>query len=678
MRRLSVASIFLRSCYSISIRPDVGDDYDPDVGCRDAAPGEWCHAVVMWAKEIGFEQRPGWLPGGAVPHRARELQALLHRHGEAGCPRPCPQDRAGRTPALSLLQLQSSAAQAMSSMSAAAQAQTMSSMSSAAQAMGSMSSAAQAVSSRSRAAQTMRMSSKARSTLGLNHALFQAVMERSLQPKALRESEARKRGCQDAEPGGLCYQAASWLHDRGLESHPTWFPSLSPDSTMQEVQSVLYTLGKATCPRPCQSKIATRRAQSDDDRVLEVDDSGRQVLSEAYELSEPTDCGNTVEGDWCYVSIMWLKDTGLDKHSDWYPTLTHQSSMEAFQTVLHNQGKVGCPLPCSSNSTAPELNEALVPSDPGAAVSDSALRYEAESAECEDAEEGSQCHKAISRVMDVGLWLHPEEYPELAADCTRQEIQEHLYLRRKYGCGRPCPEEKILRHHNEDLTVKARRRVKKSVEEMTVEELQMYLSHAWDGLVNADEYEEEKKEIEGAASKNAQPHIRARKGKHARGANSAATAAADDTSATPTTTSESVAKSRAPAEGIAAEKALEPAADDSAAVAEPRRSRPDARREEKAEADATVKEPALQFSTVAPAARAPSTAAELARAPERGGTAADADLAAEAKELWRPLGPGVEQSLLAGSGPREGLEASAEELRQPGGGGACGGGPHLG
>merc|ERR1719188_179636 len=131
--------------------------------------------------------------------------------------------------------------------------------------MGSMSSAAQAMSSRSRAAQ--RMSSRARSTLGLNLALFQAVMERRLKPKALRERETRKRSCQDAEPGGLCYQATAWLHDRGLANHPTWYPSLSPGSTMQEVQSVLYALGKASCPRPCQSKIATRLAQSPDDRV---------------------------------------------------------------------------------------------------------------------------------------------------------------------------------------------------------------------------------------------------------------------------------------------------------------------------------------------------------------------------------------------------------------------------
>jgi len=602
MSRLFVAGVLLRTCLGITLRPDAQAARESGP-CRDAAPGEWCHAAAVWAKEIGFERRPDWPVGDASQRSLSDFQALLHQLGEAECSRPCPQDSAGRAPALGLLQLQSSTGQALGSRSSAVQA----------------------------------LSSKAQSAFGLNHALFQAVMERRLKPKVLGASEAHEASCQDARPGDLCYQATAWLHDTGLASHPAWYPSLSPDSTMQEVQSVLHTLGKAECPRPCRTEVARRLAPSPDDRVLEVDDTGRQVLSEAYELAAPADCGDAVEGEWCYVSIMWLKDTGLDKHSDWYPTLTHQSSMEAFQTVLHNQGKVGCPLPCSSNSTAPELNEALVPSDPGAAVSDSALRYEAESAECEDAEEGSQCHKAISRVMDVGLWLHPEEYPELAADCTRQEIQEHLYLRRKYGCGRPCPEEKILRHHNEDLTVKARRRVKKSVEEMTVEELQMYLSHAWDGLVNADEYEEEKKEIEGAASKNAQPHIRARKGKHARGANSAATAAADDTSATPTTTSESVAKSRAPAEGIAAEKALEPAADDSAAVAEPRRSRPDARREEKAEADATVKEPALQFSTVAPAARAPSTAAELARAPERGGTAADADLAAEAKELWQPL-----------------------------------------
>jgi len=84
--------------------------------------------------------------------------------------------------------------------------------------------------------------------------------------------------------------------------------------------------------------------------------------------------------------------------------------------------------------------------------------------------------------MNESLWKTPEEFPELSPDVTRSEVQEHLYLRGQFGCDRPCPQEQIKKIYRTE-------RVKKSADDMTVEELARYLTHEWDGYVDADEYE---------------------------------------------------------------------------------------------------------------------------------------------------------------------------------------------
>ncbi|CAK0849400.1 unnamed protein product [Prorocentrum cordatum] len=443
MRCLALAGILLRTCSAVFFRPDGRGDHEA-MACRDAAPGEWCHAAVRWAMETGHQRRPDWFPGDASQYSMRDFQALLHELGEAECPRPCPEDSGGQRLALALIQIQSSTVQSLAA------------------------------------------------TFGLRAAEFDALMESSWEPKTRAGSlyttaagQPHRTGCHDTQPGSLCYHAVEWLHDRGLAKYPAWYPSLSEDSTMQEVQSVLHTLGKAGCPKPCQVGIAKRLEQSPDDMVLEVDDNGRQVLSEAYELADTSDCGDAMEGDWCYLSIQWLKNTGLDKHPDWYPTLTRDSSIGVFQTVLHRQGKMGCPLPCSSDSDAAEPVEELTTSrpEPTAEVSPNALRVRSELEECEDAKRDSSCDRAVTRVLNTGLWLHPEEYPELNPDCSRAEVQEHLFLRGQFGCARPCPKVHVAKH------LRARR-VKKRVEDMTAEDLTRFLNREWDGYVNSDEYDE--------------------------------------------------------------------------------------------------------------------------------------------------------------------------------------------
>jgi hypothetical protein len=311
-------------------------------------------------------------------------------------------------------------------------------------------------------------------TYGMRPAEFSEVIESSW-PVSSNAS------CQDAQPGSMCYHATAWLHDKGVVNHPEWYPSLSEESTMSEVQFTLYALGKAFCPMPCKARFAKPLEESPDDRVLEVDDSGRQVESEAYELSEPEECGETVEGDWCYLSIMWLKHVGLGKHPDWYPTLLGESSMEKFQSVLHDEHKVGCPLPCSNSSVVEQATTTPPRQDARAVVSPSAKRVDTVFKQCKNARKGSSCYDAITQVIDVGLMNNPEEYPELTPDVTRLEVQEHLFLRGQFECERPCPSEKIEK-------LGRPRMVKKSADDMTVEELSRYLSHEWDGYVDSDEY----------------------------------------------------------------------------------------------------------------------------------------------------------------------------------------------
>ncbi|CAK0897320.1 unnamed protein product [Prorocentrum cordatum] len=315
-------------------------------------------------------------------------------------------------------------------------------------------------------------------TYGMRPAEFSEVMESSW-PTSSNAS------CQDAQPGSMCYHAAAWLQDKGVVNHPEWYPSLSEGSTMQEVQFVLYAMGKAFCPMPCQARFAKPVEDSPDDRVLEVE-GGRQVESEAYELSESEQCGDIQEGDWCYLSIMWLKHVGLEKHPDWYPTLIHESSAQKFQAVLHAEHKVGCPMPCSSNSSALASVVEQVATTTGqdvarAVVSPSVKRVDETWTECNNARLGSQCYEAITHVMNESLWKTPEEFPELSPDVTRSEVQEHLYLRGQFGCDRPCPQEQIKKIYRTE-------RVKKSADDMTVEELARYLTHEWDGYVDADEY----------------------------------------------------------------------------------------------------------------------------------------------------------------------------------------------
>ncbi|CAK0838699.1 unnamed protein product [Prorocentrum cordatum] len=458
MGRFFLASLFLRSCFAVSLRRNAQADRESEA-CTDAPPGRWCHASVMWAKTVGCEQHPDWFPGDPSQYSLGDFQSLLHSLGEAECSLPCPHKSKGAgSRAVGLLELGESS------------------------------------SSTARLGNEVAPALDQTSTYGFSSAEFTEMMEESWEPKATTSTRGAAKtdeaDCQDAHVGSMCYHAMTFLRTKGIAKHPTWYPSLNGDSTMRDVQEVLHTAGKADCPKPCPAHDAEQLKNFHDDDVIEVFDNGRQVPSAAYELRDAAaDCGDTVEGEWCYNSIMWLKKTGLVKHPDWYPHLTRESSMADFQAALHNQRKMNCPLPCKNVSNVDasvvtespsETNFEEVSQEDATTTVPEPIRTGAE--QCEDALEGSHCYKAISRVIDVGIWMHPEQFQGLNRHSSRDQVQKHLYQHGKYECGWPCPKKQLDRS----------RRVLKRVEDMTEKELGSYMSHEWDGsdgYVDSDEYD---------------------------------------------------------------------------------------------------------------------------------------------------------------------------------------------
>jgi len=389
----------------------------PAAGCRDAIPGEWCHSALVWARDKGARQHPDWFPGDAGQYTARDFQSLLHQVGSAQCPPPCPLGHAERRPpALGLLQTD----------------------------------AGKALNSQSH---------------GFGGGELEEVMESTWAPRRARDMPAQASGpaagaldadCEDASEGSLCHHSVTWLRESGFARHPEWYPGLSSDTSFEDVQMILHSLGKAECKKPCEHAPATYTAKQDDTDVLEVESTnGREMSGEEVVLAPPQSCGNTTTGDWCSISIQWLRDSGFGEHPDWYPGLSHESTDREVQAELHRQGKVGCPEPCQERR--PDMTTTTSTVAPS----------------CTDAEEGSACFDAVMAEIRR-IKAAPDE---LAS--TFRKVQEHLNHSMKAGCTRPCPALHSKRVVNE------RGYMKKPVETMTVDELKAYFDGHWDGMVPA-------------------------------------------------------------------------------------------------------------------------------------------------------------------------------------------------
>ncbi|CAK0817808.1 unnamed protein product [Prorocentrum cordatum] len=60
--------------------------------------------------------------------------------------------------------------------------------------------------------------------------------------------------------GSKCFNSVTWLKREGFRLHPEWYPAYSSQSTFQEVQAMLFSLGKSECPKPCGQESTTSAA----------------------------------------------------------------------------------------------------------------------------------------------------------------------------------------------------------------------------------------------------------------------------------------------------------------------------------------------------------------------------------------------------------------------------------
>merc|ERR1712151_146728 len=118
-------------------------------------------------------------------------------------------------------------------------------------------------------------------------------------------------------------------------------------------------------------------------------------------------CHNTEEGERCYAGVTWAMEHGIRDHPDWpeYAGLDADSSFVDFQLALHLHKVDRCPEPCGA---------------------------------CHTAVEGERCYEGVMWAMEYGITIHPEWYPELAANSTFEDFQAHLHGGGFNECPEPC------------------------------------------------------------------------------------------------------------------------------------------------------------------------------------------------------------------------------------------------
>ncbi|CAK0884744.1 unnamed protein product [Prorocentrum cordatum] len=284
--------------------------------------------------------------------------------------------------------------------------------------------------------------------------------------------------CQDARVGSTCYDAVAWLRSEIFKKHPSWYPGYTSETSAEDVQDMLYGLGKASCPRPCFASAP--RAPT------------------AAELRQPKfDCRDTVQGDLCYEGLSWLRSVGFGLHPDWYPGLTANSSTPTIQSELHRTGRADCPRPCALTEQQEAAATAAEMSGAAPESVDDVAREKVEQAtekpekpeehaqdegdDCMDAKPETQCYNDVAFGVAGGVKMHHALYDGLKESSSFKDIQEFLYLNNRSGCTKPCPGSHVpldeLAKNPEGL------RTKKRVEDMSIEEMGKYLSGQWDGYV---------------------------------------------------------------------------------------------------------------------------------------------------------------------------------------------------
>lgn len=114
-------------------------------------------------------------------------------------------------------------------------------------------------------------------------------------------------------------------------------------------------------------------------------------------------CHTTVKGEECYEHVRWAMTVGIKEHPAWYPGLTEDGAFVEFQDRARWNPENKCPRPC------PEQR-------------------------CATARPGSRCHMHVQWVIVHGFQEHPEWYPTLKEDSTREEVQDALHAANTTVC----------------------------------------------------------------------------------------------------------------------------------------------------------------------------------------------------------------------------------------------------
>jgi len=133
-----------------------------------------------------------------------------------------------------------------------------------------------------------------------------------------------------------------------------------------------------------------------------------------------------VEGEECYREVKWAMDRGIWQHPEWYPDLTPEHPMEAFQDHIYSIGHGNCPQPCNTTSPTPP------PTDAPAGA-------------CRQAVEGEECYENVMWAMQHGIISNPEWYPDLTLSSSFEDFQAHLHNIRHGHCPEPCPSAPVCR-----------------------------------------------------------------------------------------------------------------------------------------------------------------------------------------------------------------------------------------
>jgi len=253
-----------------------------------------------------------------------------------------------------------------------------------------------------------------------------AQMGRSLQDA----TEPQNRSCHDTKEGESCYTAVTWAMEHGIVVHPEWYPGLHVGSSFAEFQAHMNTIGNGGCEDPCDICQTSKPGEQCYEAVTWAMDHGITLQPEAYgnltsgstfeefqrflyfEGNEGckwpcSKCHTAVPDETCHTGVLWAMQTGIHLHPDWsiYSGLDADSSFVDVQAALHRHQSNRCPEPCGL---------------------------------CRTAVEGEPCYEGVMWLMEYGISLHPEWYPELTTNSSFEDVQVYLHEGNLEKCPEPC------------------------------------------------------------------------------------------------------------------------------------------------------------------------------------------------------------------------------------------------